>query len=182
MGEEKPAEWYTGKYTEGAMKRYTALYLNAIELIRQTVPDTDARIIDLGCGVGIFSQMLYEAGYQNYLGIDFSAEVIKVAKVNAPNQLFLCNDLRDTSIQPLYTGCTCFVCLEVLEHIKDDMAVLVGVPKGANLIFSLPTADAQAHVRRFKTKEGVYARYSGTINIQKYFFIRKRHLCNGIKR
>ena len=39
----------------------------------------DKRILDIGCGYGRILKELYDNGYTNLLGIDFSSEMIKLA-------------------------------------------------------------------------------------------------------
>jgi 2-polyprenyl-3-methyl-5-hydroxy-6-metoxy-1,4-benzoquinol methylase len=50
-------------------------------LIRKHFPDdTDARILDLGCGSGTLLYFLREAGYENLSGVDTSPEQIEQAR------------------------------------------------------------------------------------------------------
>lgn len=182
MGEEKPAEWYTGKSTERNVKKYMPLYLAALDLVKQEAKGTEERIIEMGCGTGELGKLLYDNSYINYLGVDFSPDMIAIARQKVPAQEFIRKDLRDTDLPDFYNGCTFFVCLETFEHIEDDFAVIDMIPKNSVIIFSLPTFDAKAHVRKFKQKEHIYDRYGTVIDIQEYKFIRKWHLCKGIKK
>jgi len=179
MGEEKPAEWYTGKGSQKHIKKYMPLYLDVFGLIKENIGPGN-RIVEMGCGIGTLAKLLFANNYKNYLGFDFSSDMIEISKNENPNQLFMQFDLRDADIKKYYTGCSHFICLEVLEHIKDDFAVLNLLPKGAMLFFSLPTNDAKAHVRWFKKKEAIYDRYSSVINIQSCQKVGKWHLCKGI--
>ena len=181
MGEEKPANWYTATSTEKWVSKYMPLYLLTMEMLKAETKPGD-RIIELGSGTGTMAGVLHKNGWKNYLGIDFSPHMVKRAGELVPNQLFLQSDLKDPELERLYAGCKYFICLEVLEHIEDDFKVLSYVPKGSTIIFSLPSNDAKAHVRRFKTVEGVYARYSDKIDILTHRFVRKRrwHLCKGV--
>ena len=40
-------------------------------------PDRDARILDLGCGMGHFLNYVRAAGYRRYLGVDVSAQLVE---------------------------------------------------------------------------------------------------------
>ena len=55
-------------------------------------------IVDLGCGTGTLSQLLYHSGY-DMIGIDYSEEMLQIAreKCVAENQeiLYLCQDMRE---------------------------------------------------------------------------------------
>lgn len=44
------------------------------------LPDKQAALMDLGCGTGLAGEALAELGYQNIDGIDFSSEMLAVAR------------------------------------------------------------------------------------------------------
>lgn len=78
----------------------------------------DIRILDVGCGTGMFLYYLKRYGYKNYYGIDISEENIKFVLENVTNKCE-CKDifefLRDKE--------NCFDVLvmnEVLEHIPKE--------------------------------------------------------------
>ena len=179
MGEEKGPEYYTGKSSIRNSDKYKPLYVKVIDMLNET--GVYSRIIEMGSGLGTLAGMLYANEYRNYMGFDFSPDMISYAKENHGNQIFMQYDLKDPSIQKFYFGCSWFICLEVLEHIKDDFLVLSYLPKGANLIFSLPISDAKAHVRWFKKQEEIYDRYSSVLRIEECQFVRKWFLCRGVK-
>jgi len=179
MGKEKEAEFYTGKgYMEKAIKRYWPIYQETFMAVKEA---RCGRVIEFGCGVGVLAKMLYDEGFTNYLGIDFSSDMIRLAKSRAPQQCFLQLDLRE-SIKGFCTGSPCFICLETLEHIKNDLQVLDNIPSGATVIFSVPTYNFKAHVRYFKTKEEVIDRYSISIEIKECKLISKIWVCKGVKK
>jgi len=179
MGEEKGPEFYIGKSSIKNSDKYRPLYVRVVDMLDEI--GVDSRIIEMGCGIGTFAGMLHSNNHRNYIGFDFSPDMIMIAKENHGNQIFMQYDLRDESIQKFYFGCSWFICLEVLEHIEDDFLVLSYLPKGANIIFSLPVFNAKAHVRWFKRQEEIYDRYSSVIRIEECQFVRKWFLCKGIK-
>ncbi len=180
MGTEKEADFYTGEgYTEKAIKRYMPIYEKTIKLLSDCY--SSGRIIEFGSGVGVLAKMLYDAGYSNYMGIDFSLDMLALAKKRAPQQSFVQLDLRK-NIKPFCAGSPCFICLETLEHIEEDLWVLGNISKGAHVIFSVPTYNFKAHVRYFKTKEEVIDRYSVSIEIKECKLISKIWVCRGVKK
>lgn len=58
-----------------------------------------ATILDIGCGAGIKSKYIADQGF-SVTGIDFSEEMIKIAKEQASSEKFLVRDIR----QPLKLG------------------------------------------------------------------------------
>ena len=52
----------------------------------------DMKILDVGCGYGRTLSELYEFGYKNLYGVDFSENMIKRAKANNPNIDFEVNE------------------------------------------------------------------------------------------
>ncbi|MDA8603219.1 methyltransferase domain-containing protein [Alphaproteobacteria bacterium] len=49
-------------------------------LTAQLVPDRAARILDVGCGTGLLATFLMEEGFSQIDGLDYSAEMLDVAK------------------------------------------------------------------------------------------------------
>ncbi|MFD2632111.1 class I SAM-dependent methyltransferase [Idiomarina piscisalsi] len=123
------------------------------------------KIIDIGCGPGQFAEYL-TARLPNvdYLGLDFSKTAISLAKERCPHLKFACEDVRRYTTKEINKE-TAYVMLEVLEHIEDDFVLLELLPKGTNVIFSVPNFDSFGHVRFFKFKESVEKRFDGVLNI-----------------
>lgn len=115
---------------------------------------------DLGCGAGRFAKLLQQRGITAYVGIDFCKDRIVIAKDYVPNFEFICADIMKSPI-PL---ADCFVALEVLEHIEDDIGLIKRLPKGGLLIFSVPPTDAASHVRVFPDWNSVFERYGDVLD------------------
>ncbi len=49
------------------------------ELLLQYLPRQQVKILDIGCGTGLTSKLLHSRGYQNLDGLDFSADMLRVA-------------------------------------------------------------------------------------------------------
>lgn len=143
--------------------------------------DLKSRILDLGCGPGQFAQMLFDMGVKNYRGIDFSAEAIRMAREKGSG--FICADILTCD----YGDYDTVVCLETLEHIPGDLAVIGRIKKGASIIFSVPDYDSPTHVRLFKDMKKVKNRYGRLIDIRESseFIISEKsfgkiYLCKGV--
>jgi len=59
----------------------------------------DGPVVDLGCGSGIWAAALLEAGY-DVLGVDLSAQMLKIARRRAPGAKLICGSLFDTPLPP----------------------------------------------------------------------------------
>jgi predicted TPR repeat methyltransferase len=75
---------------------YTSPASIAAILIGQ-LPDTDSKILDLGCGTGLTCRLLAEHGYSQLDGIDISREMLQVARERGIYQDLMAADLN----QPL---------------------------------------------------------------------------------
>lgn len=129
--------------------------------------DPPDRVIDLGCGTGRFAKALAERGVRSYLGIDFAPEVVAEARryVQGPGFGFEVLDLRNGVPQEpdsLYT------CLEVLEHLEDDLGLIRQLPDGARLLFTVPSFDAEAHVRFFPHTATAFERYGQAVAVSRW--------------
>jgi hypothetical protein len=58
-----------------------------------------------------------------------------------------------------------YTCLEVLEHLEDDLALIYSFPSGARLVFSVPSYDNEAYVRFFPQPLAAFERYSDAVEL-----------------
>jgi len=136
-------------------ERYWPLYKAAAALVPR-----GARVVELGCGTGEFAA--YVMGrVSSYLGLDFSSQAIEGARKRLPGIRFRVADLRKDWIPDRDT----YVTLEVLEHLDDDLALLDRLPRGAEVILSVPSFDSASHVRFFPEKGDARRRYKGRLHI-----------------
>ena len=161
MFKEKPASFYTGQgYLKVGRNRYRLLYNEIINLLPK--PNECPPIIDLGCGVGYFAEILYKKGYRKYIGIDFSKHMIKYAKKNVPGYEYVLLDVYDDQLEEFAKKYEMFIMLETLEHITDDIGVLKKLSNSI-IIGSVPNANSKGHVRTFDGIGDVFNRYKSII-------------------
>lgn len=77
----------------------------------------DAAILELGCGYGRVLKHLYEQGYHNLTGIDFSEKLIERAKGILPQVQYIVGDIRTELIPQKFD--VILIC-GVLEYISED--------------------------------------------------------------
>jgi 2-polyprenyl-6-hydroxyphenyl methylase/3-demethylubiquinone-9 3-methyltransferase len=138
------------------------------ELARRVRPGD--RVLDFGCGGGIFSKKLTDAGCE-VVGIDVAEQALEIARKRAPTARFI---RLDPGGQLPIEGVDCVWATEVLEHVQDpgylleDFArvlapggkLLVTVPYHGvlkNLVIALARFDRHfnprgAHIRFFTRK------------------------------
>ena len=68
-------------------------------LLRELLPDAPARVADLGCGTGTLSLLLSEEGY-DVTGVDFSPEMVRLARAKAPGLRFVQADASAPPLDP----------------------------------------------------------------------------------
>jgi 2-polyprenyl-3-methyl-5-hydroxy-6-metoxy-1,4-benzoquinol methylase len=114
----------------------------------------DESIFELGCGTGQLAEWLIREGYNYMRGVDFSEVAVKMSRKRCKGE-FRVEDLRT------YTPdeADVYICLEVLEHVQDDIGILKRIPKGKRLILSVPTYLCRAHVRCFESEQDITERY-----------------------
>jgi 2-polyprenyl-3-methyl-5-hydroxy-6-metoxy-1,4-benzoquinol methylase len=163
--QEKKAEWYDSGYQHGIninalltkspelLKAYYPMWQKALEFIPKK-----NRVADFGCGCGHFVKMLILGGFNFVYGCDFSKVAIGLAikrvAVKQKKKLFV-KDLYEETFTD-YDTVTMF---EVLEHIERDLDILKKIPKGKQVIFSVPSFNYRSHVRFFKDVDEIKDRY-----------------------
>ena len=73
-------------FGEAAMNRM-------IRWLEKNVPQS-SKIIDLGCGNGVMCIELYEVGFKNVLGVDYSSHAIELAQ-----KIAIENDIHDLQFE-----------------------------------------------------------------------------------
>jgi len=180
MTKEKGPEYYASRYR--SLKKFHLHYKNSRSYVLWTQVITfvkqfaHPKILEIGCGTGQFAHYLYDEGFKDYHGIDFSPEAIEFARKTV-NQSFSVGDCRESDA--FNRDYDLVIALEVLEHIKDDHTVIANIKEGTNIIFSLPTFRDPAHVRRFKKARAIEKRYYHNIDIRNIVRIDKRFVCCG---
>lgn len=139
---------------------YYALYCKSLESL---VTSRVKNIIEIGCGVGLFAQLLWRTGKFEYKGFDFSEVAINKAKNNVPGFDFYCQDIYTTAILEK-EDYDAVVMHEVLEHIEEDIFALSKIRSGTFINASVPNFDSKGHVRYFQTPDQVLNRYAPLID------------------
>lgn len=117
------------------------------------------KILDVGCGPGQFAEVVADSGFDSYLGLDFSTVAIKMAQAKNPQLRFQVADVTKPSTYESLDFDS-IVCMEVLEHIDNDLAVVSCYPAGIRCLVTVPNFPWKSHVRHFETAESVSLRYS----------------------
>lgn len=135
-------------------------------------------LVDLGCGTGRFPIVANREGHSgSYSGFDFSPaaidEATRYAAYAAPDYeaTFETLDLREWQPDDIRPGATTYVCLEVLEHLDDDLALIGRIPSGHRLLFSVPNYGSASHVRRFESPADIWERYSPLLQLRRWSLI-----------
>lgn len=80
--------------------------------------DCKPKILDLGCGMGHYSNYMYDKGF-DIVGVDISENMINIAKRNNPNIEFIVSDICDLEIMKNceFDG---IVLAYVLQHLSKE--------------------------------------------------------------
>lgn len=158
-----PPEFYDSlaHRSEASRSRYLPLYRAALGLI-----PAGARIVELGCGTGGFASLAIAAGHP-YTGIDFSPEAVKIARRNARGGHFVIDDLRSCALP----DGDAYVSLEVLEHLDDDLGLILRLPQASTVVLSVPSFDSESHLRWFSARGDARERFEWVLDIDHEEFI-----------
>lgn len=123
---------------------------------------TSDTVLDLGCGTGQLMDLLLDKGIKKYIGYDFSLIAWELANglIRNRNAEVAWVDLYKVSELPIVDV---YVAVEVMEHLKDDLAVLKLVPSGKRLIVTVPNYLGGSHIRKFDNEEEVLNRYGNLL-------------------
>ena len=142
---------------------YFPLYKTVLE---EVVRLGGQKILEVGCGSGSFAHLLFDKSALEYHGFDFSEAAITKARARTGKaDRFSVARAGDKAImqRPYDT----VVCLEVLEHIEQDLQVVDGWKPGCTCVCSVPNFDQPDHVRFFRHEDEVRERYQGLIDLDR---------------
>ncbi|MDP3770296.1 MAG: class I SAM-dependent methyltransferase [Candidatus Sungbacteria bacterium] len=105
---EKKFWWYAGRR------------LIIFDLIGRFLPSQAGRALDIGCGSGLNASFL-PARIKEVIGIEVSDEAIKAAAYTNPRLNIIKGTWPEMSVPGTFN---LIICLDVLEHIKDDGSAL----------------------------------------------------------
>ncbi len=184
IGKEQPSEFYDKAYNKPNTIYDVADYKKSVyyPVWREIINSIDERnlkqsnVLDLGCGVGHFAKMLFNNNIFIYNGIDFSKVAIEKAKEYNSEEVddmtkcisFTQADLLNSQKLLSELNYNLVFCLEVLEHIEEDLLVLSLIQKGSTLIFTVPDFPSKSHVRHFKSRKEVISRYKNHLDFDYY--------------
>lgn len=145
--------------------------------------DGDKCALDVGCGDGFFTINLLNLCYK-IDAIDVSLEAVNATRRRAKNHEFLNNlnlfNIDISEFKPEYKY-DLILCLEVLEHIKDDKRTLnlfnSWLKKDGILVLSVPhrqnlwnyTDDIGGHYRRYSKQELINKLISANFEVENIF-------------
>jgi SAM-dependent methyltransferase len=150
------------------LDNYSVLYNAAASLIPQ-----GSKVVELGCGSGKFAADFLR-GFKSYKGYDLVGQWDHIP-IQTPGFGFAVADITKLKFEE--PGCT-FVALEVFEHLFDetDLQLLLNLPRGSRVVFSVPSFDSADHKRFFPNEDGAIARYNDVLDID---FWRKIRIPTG---
>lgn len=157
------SEYYNRIYSEmsgeyAKVHPEKSIYFEVWKGIRNLI-SANATVLELGCGVGLFAKYLMESGVNYQRGVDYSTVAIDRAKAINPTHQnkFHIMDLRHVNRIPNHFT---VICLEVLEHLENDLELLEKIDINTEVIFTVPDFDCESHQRHFKTEDEVFQRYT----------------------
>lgn len=137
------------------------IYLTILDLLKGYRAITP-RVLEIGCGIGKFGQMVHDAGIK-YRGFDFSAVAIRMC----PNDIRAFVARRNAYHRVSYrVDHNVIVAIEVMEHLR-DLEVIELFAKGTHCIFTLPNFTDEAHLRTYDSKAAIKKYYKGKIKWSK---------------
>jgi SAM-dependent methyltransferase len=133
-------------------------HLIAANALAKFAPDKAASIIDIGCGTGLVGQTLKTLGYSHLDGIDFSEEMLNVARLKAIYRKLVFGDLMKKTVietdaykaavcagsfAPGHLGPECY--REIIRLVEPGSPIVIFM-NGAHFV----EGDYQSHIDRLE--------------------------------
>ncbi|WP_087025580.1 class I SAM-dependent methyltransferase [Thaumasiovibrio subtropicus] len=101
----------------------------------------DKKVLDLGCGSGIYIQYLLDSGAKHVTGIDLSESMLAVARTRLPESVLLyAQDLSVGLPQEADSQYDCVICPLAVHYLEDLSPIMVSIERvlkpGGIFVFS----------------------------------------------
>lgn len=106
-----------------AWKRKNRYYARGLESIIKKYVRPGSRVMEIGCATG---DMLDSASPSRGVGIDISAEMIKIAQAKYPRYDFICTDLEGLDLSEKFDF---ILMIDLIDHVSDLVSLLRAVRK-----------------------------------------------------
>jgi len=115
---------------------------------RYAVKRVGERVLDLGCGLGYGTRMIFDKSKKDVIGMDISADAIEYAKKNYPGPKYVVGSAEKLPFSDAYFDSV--IAFEIIEHVDDPDRVLAEIsrvlkPKG-RLFISTPNPKHFRHM------------------------------------
>ncbi|MDI1312219.1 methyltransferase domain-containing protein [Prosthecobacter sp.] len=169
---EKSADWYDGIIGERGSELYQAVVIpGALGLL---APKPGERVLDLGCGQGVFSRALAQAGCQ-VTGIDAAPTLIQKARTYPvkPPVRYLARDAAEIEDLGEFDAASAILCVQNMEHLDVVSAAAAKVLKsGGRMLwvvnhpaFRIPRQTSWGNEEATKIQYRRIDAYSSTLSI-----------------
>lgn len=145
-----------------------SIYFPVWKLIVEKLSNMDT-VVELGCGTGLFAKYAIASGIRYKCGVDFSPIAIQKSRelnVTHESKFSIKNLMGIRAITNQFT----IICLEVLEHLENDLEIISRLQNNTRIIFSVPDFMCHGHQRCFDSEQAVFDYYShllSFVSIQK---------------
>lgn len=89
--------------------------------LRSLINNQNARILDVGCGTGLFTSPLALWGFSNLYGVDGSREIVDLAISRGFKEVNIISDLSSSCLPYDSDFFDVIICKDVLEHLIDPL-------------------------------------------------------------
>ncbi|MCF7784941.1 MAG: methyltransferase domain-containing protein [Prosthecobacter sp.] len=169
---EKSADWYDGIIGERGSELYQAVVIpGALGLL---APKPGERVLDLGCGQGVFSRALAQAGCL-VTGVDAAPTLIQKARTYPvkPPVRYLARDAAQIEDLGEFDAASAILCVQNMEHLDVVSAAAAKVLKpGGRMLwvvnhpaFRIPRQTSWGNDQATKVQYRRIDAYSSTLSI-----------------
>jgi len=169
---EKSADWYDRILGERGSELYQAVVIpNALDML---APQRGERVLDIGCGQGVFSRALADLG-AHVTGVDASTSLIAKARTyrsRTPIRYFDRDAAELTGIGE-FDAASAILCLQNMEHLETVCASVATVLKpGGRMLwvlnhpaFRIPRQTSWGFEDNYKLQYRRVDAYSSTLGV-----------------
>ncbi len=132
---------------------------------KENIAFQSARVLEIGCGTGFYTQILHDLGVNSYLGVDITDVLFPELRKKFPHFEFLRKDVTTDVIEEKFD---LIVMIDVIEHIVEASKIISTMDRVKSCL-SRNGVFLVAPIVKVKRKELFYVKFWSDDDIKKNF-------------
>lgn len=169
---------YASYYDENTAKNNLPMARFILEKMKKSGVDKDSKVLDVGAGTGIFSELAYTYGYTNLTLLDIYQSMLDVAKKKPllRGAKYITGNIANVELLDNYEVVVSIMMFDALDEngLEKALKNITNHLTDNGYIFLIEDKERIAYSKYFDRLEADIFQPTGKTDLSKYYFVGKR--------